>query len=30
MADQQNHLAVIPQKQGIIAKFGERYDLEPQ
>ena len=28
MADQQ--LAVIPQRQGILAKFGERYDLEPQ
>jgi phage recombination protein Bet len=27
MAD--NQLAVIPQRQGIIAKFGERYDLEP-
>ena len=29
MADQQQ-LAVIPQRQGILAKFGERYDLEPQ
>lgn len=29
MAEQQQ-LAVIPQRQGILAKFGERYDLEPQ
>jgi phage recombination protein Bet len=27
MADQQT--ALVPQRQGIIAKFGERYDLEP-
>ena len=29
MADQQQQLATTPPRQGIIAKFGERYDLEP-
>ena len=30
MADQGQQLAVIPQRQGVVAKFAATYDLEPQ